>query len=227
MVQAKQPNAVSTVQCPSSPCGGGYRPKASAQDLISSPSEKNFKPSQYSKGSMKKEKKENIHASCMRVLCRGGDTWWPRHATKSHVDAQAGKRVVRQYSMICSHSLRAVRGVGRTSSLPCSPPPPPFHRSTVLSFQVKSSSKDQDQDMEPKNQQQPNRDVMYDSFGEGYGTRSDEEGFGGIYGGNQEFSKENEPKRKHGENFAEYDTSQGSEVKEKEKARHQPHVKSE
>lgn len=24
------------------------------------------------------------------------------------------------------------------------------------------------------------------SFGEGYATRSDEEGFGGIYGGNQE-----------------------------------------
>ncbi|XP_039130536.1 uncharacterized protein LOC120266942 [Dioscorea cayenensis subsp. rotundata] len=128
--------------------------------------------------------------------------------------------------MICSHSVRAVRGIGRASSLPCSPPI--FHRITVLSFQVKSNSKDQDQDqnMEPKNQQQPYRDVMYDSFGDGYGTRSDEEGFGGIYGRNQELSKENEPKPKHSENH-EYDTSQGSEVKEKEKARHQPHVKSE
>lgn len=29
------------------------------------------------------------------------------------------------------------------------------------------------------------RDVMSHSFGEGYSTRSDEEGFGGIYGGNQ------------------------------------------
>ncbi|XP_021908183.1 uncharacterized protein LOC110822384 isoform X2 [Carica papaya] len=28
-------------------------------------------------------------------------------------------------------------------------------------------------------------DVMEISFGEGYATRSDEEGFGGIYGGNQ------------------------------------------
>jgi hypothetical protein len=28
------------------------------------------------------------------------------------------------------------------------------------------------------------RDVMTHSFGEGYSTRSDEEGFGGVYGGN-------------------------------------------
>jgi hypothetical protein len=33
------------------------------------------------------------------------------------------------------------------------------------------------------------RDVMSHSFGEGYATRSDEEGFGGIYGGNQSFPK--------------------------------------
>ncbi|XP_045826910.1 uncharacterized protein LOC123918803 isoform X5 [Trifolium pratense] len=43
-------------------------------------------------------------------------------------------------------------------------------------------------------------DVMSHSFGEGYATRSDEEGFGGVY---------------------DYDKTQGSEVKEKEKARHQ------
>lgn len=30
-------------------------------------------------------------------------------------------------------------------------------------------------------------DMMADSFGEGYSTRSDEEGFGGIYGRNQVF----------------------------------------
>ena len=30
---------------------------------------------------------------------------------------------------------------------------------------------------------------MSHSFGEGYATRSDEEGFGGIYGGNQSFPK--------------------------------------
>ncbi|XP_076895623.1 uncharacterized protein LOC143548302 [Bidens hawaiensis] len=63
-------------------------------------------------------------------------------------------------------------------------------------------------------------DVMSHSFGEGYATRSDEEGFGGIYGGNQSLSHEDEDKIVHG-NCPEYDKSQGSEVKEKEKARHQ------
>lgn len=55
------------------------------------------------------------------------------------------------------------------------------------------------------------------SFGEGYATRSDEEGFGGIYGGNQYVSKEGEEKD-------EFDHNQGSHVKEKEKARHQTSV---
>ncbi|XP_076893715.1 uncharacterized protein LOC143545778 [Bidens hawaiensis] len=63
-------------------------------------------------------------------------------------------------------------------------------------------------------------DVMSHSFGEGYATRSDEEGFGGIYGGNQSLSHEDEDKIIHG-NSPEYDKTQGSEVKEKEKARHQ------
>ncbi|RCV41148.1 hypothetical protein SEVIR_9G110600v4 [Setaria viridis] len=60
-------------------------------------------------------------------------------------------------------------------------------------------------------------DVMSHSFGEGYSTRSDEEGFGGVYGGT-------DPVEHHGTEIhpshPEYDTSQGSEVKEKEKARH-------
>ncbi|GAU18513.1 hypothetical protein TSUD_233850 [Trifolium subterraneum] len=60
-------------------------------------------------------------------------------------------------------------------------------------------------------------DVMSHSFGEGYATRSDEEGFGGIYGGNQSLQKD---KSVH-ENHPDYDKTQGSEVKEKEKARHQ------
>ncbi|KAG6399628.1 hypothetical protein SASPL_141109 [Salvia splendens] len=51
------------------------------------------------------------------------------------------------------------------------------------------------------------------SFGEGYATRSDEEGFGGIYGGNQYVSKDGEEK--------DFEHNQGSHVKEKEKARHQ------
>lgn len=36
------------------------------------------------------------------------------------------------------------------------------------------------------------------SFGEGYATRCDEEGFGGIYGGNQSVSKDGEEKDAHG-----------------------------
>ncbi|KAJ0869004.1 hypothetical protein HanRHA438_Chr11g0484381 [Helianthus annuus] len=64
------------------------------------------------------------------------------------------------------------------------------------------------------------RDVMSHSYGEGYATRSDEEGFGGTYGGNQSLSHEDEDKIVHG-NSPEYDKTQGSEVKEKEKARHQ------
>jgi hypothetical protein len=36
------------------------------------------------------------------------------------------------------------------------------------------------------------RDVMSHSFGEGYATRSDEEGFGGIYGSNQSLPKPEE-----------------------------------
>ncbi|CAL4935643.1 unnamed protein product [Urochloa decumbens] len=60
-------------------------------------------------------------------------------------------------------------------------------------------------------------DVMSHSFGEGYSTRSDEEGFGGVYGGNDPVEH---PGTEIHPSHPEYDTSQGSEVKEKEKARH-------
>ncbi|XP_058772743.1 uncharacterized protein LOC131646798 [Vicia villosa] len=64
-------------------------------------------------------------------------------------------------------------------------------------------------------------DVMSHSFGEGYATRSDEEGFGGIYGGNQSLQQH---KSVH-ENHPDYDKTQGSVVKEKETARHQSNSK--
>ncbi|TKY70380.1 plant/MUD21-2 protein [Spatholobus suberectus] len=64
-------------------------------------------------------------------------------------------------------------------------------------------------------------DVMSHSFGEGYATRSDEEGFGGIYGGNQSTPKTDQTDKFVHENHPAYDKTQGSEVKEKEKARHQ------
>lgn len=65
----------------------------------------------------------------------------------------------------------------------------------------------------------PKEETM-NSFGDGYATRSDEEGFGGIYGENQELTKKDEEKIVYAK-VPEFDTSQGSEVKEKEKARHQ------
>ncbi|XP_030529358.1 uncharacterized protein LOC115740117 [Rhodamnia argentea] len=67
-------------------------------------------------------------------------------------------------------------------------------------------------------------DAMAHSFGEGYSTRSDEEGFGGIYGGND--SCKVTKARDIDEDHPEHDKSQGSEVKEKEKARHQTTVAS-
>ncbi|XP_010254863.1 PREDICTED: uncharacterized protein LOC104595702 isoform X2 [Nelumbo nucifera] len=65
--------------------------------------------------------------------------------------------------------------------------------------------------------------LMSDSFGEGYSTRSDEEGFGGIYGGNQALPKSVVDKACNPES-SDFDKTQGSEVKEKEKGRHQTNV---
>ncbi|GFQ01326.1 hypothetical protein PHJA_002276500 [Phtheirospermum japonicum] len=79
---------------------------------------------------------------------------------------------------------------------------------------------DSSDEMDPKQDHETKtRDAM-SSFGEGYATRSDEEGFGGIYGGNQYLRKDGEDKNVHGKD-PEFDHSQGSEVKEKEKARNQ------
>ncbi|KAG6397337.1 hypothetical protein SASPL_143504 [Salvia splendens] len=60
------------------------------------------------------------------------------------------------------------------------------------------------------------------SYGEGYASRSDEEGFGGIYGEKQYVSKGGEEKAVQDE----FDHNQGSHVKEEEneKARHQTSV---
>ncbi|KAK1363594.1 hypothetical protein POM88_039155 [Heracleum sosnowskyi] len=59
-------------------------------------------------------------------------------------------------------------------------------------------------------------DVMSNTFGEGYSSRSDEEGFGGT---NQTLPGSH--KQDNSPNSNEYDKSQGSEVKEKEQSRHQ------
>ncbi|XP_058080920.1 uncharacterized protein LOC131229076 [Magnolia sinica] len=104
----------------------------------------------------------------------------------------------------------------------------PFQRSACREtayVKVRSKSSQQgnrEEEMENNKKEHPdNGDVMSQSFGEGYSTRSDEEGFGGVYGGNQAFRKREEGEDIH-EKHPEYDKSQGSEVKEKEKGRHQP-----
>ncbi|XP_019182850.1 PREDICTED: uncharacterized protein LOC109177832 [Ipomoea nil] len=74
---------------------------------------------------------------------------------------------------------------------------------------------------QPAAEQPPKVGDTMSSFGEGYATRSDEEGFGGIYGGNT--GEEEGEKIIRGNTPAEYGENQGSEVKEKEKGRHQPH----
>ncbi|KAG4987919.1 hypothetical protein AAZX31_11G066100 [Glycine max] len=73
------------------------------------------------------------------------------------------------------------------------------------------SARKMDKTQKPSTEENKQGDTMSHSFGEGYATRSDEEGFGGVYGGNQS-KPEMDPA---------YDKTQGSEVKEKEKARHQ------
>ncbi|KAF5463983.1 hypothetical protein F2P56_014101 [Juglans regia] len=77
-----------------------------------------------------------------------------------------------------------------------------------------------------KNPNEKNGDTMSDSFGEGYATRSDEEGFGGVYGENQSLPKTGQNENSIHENHPAYDKTHGSEVKEKEKARHQTSAKS-
>ncbi|KAG7990162.1 hypothetical protein I3843_02G011500 [Carya illinoinensis] len=97
-----------------------------------------------------------------------------------------------------------------------------------------------DKDTSGQNPNEKLGDVMSHSFGEGYATRSDEEGYGGIYGRNQSFPQAHTEQDKHihenhpvktlicisGIVLEAYDKTQGSEVKEKEKARHQTSSKS-
>ncbi|XWS29299.1 hypothetical protein CRYUN_Cryun24cG0017000 [Craigia yunnanensis] len=103
-------------------------------------------------------------------------------------------------------------------------------RISAISFRtVTSSSRSPENpksmDQKENNPKEKTGDVMSNSFGEGYATRSDEEGFGGTNGGNQSKSKIQMDKEIN-ENHPAYDKSQGSEVKEKEKARHQTQASS-
>jgi len=83
----------------------------------------------------------------------------------------------------------------------------------------------QSQPQHPPDHEDKKGDMMSHSFGEGYSTRSNDDGFGGVYGGNQSLPGGDEDLGVT-VNHPEYDKSQGSEVKEKEKARHQTHAHS-
>ncbi|XP_074374976.1 uncharacterized protein LOC141716679 isoform X2 [Apium graveolens] len=61
--------------------------------------------------------------------------------------------------------------------------------------------------------------AMTESFGDAYATRSNEEGFGGIYGGNEEEGGDEVDGTTADEK--EYEKSQGSHVEDKDKARNQ------
>ncbi|XVF17888.1 hypothetical protein REPUB_Repub10bG0163500 [Reevesia pubescens] len=119
-------------------------------------------------------------------------------------------------------SVRAQPPVNFSSSLKSSL----GHKTSVISFRPVGTSSSrhpenpENMDQKEKNQEEKSGNLMSHSFGEGYATRSDEEGFGGIYGGNQS-NPDTETDKGVNENHPAYDKTQGSEAKEKEKARHQ------
>ncbi|GER40028.1 hypothetical protein STAS_16673 [Striga asiatica] len=127
------------------------------------------------------------------------------------------------YSQLPNHiitrkpsSLRFVQSVSRPGSEPNKTD------SSNEMDQEKGPAKEMDQKKSPETS---NTSDTMSSMGEAYATRSDEEGFGGIYGGNQYLDKDDDEKNVHGKD-TEFDESQGSEVKEKEKARNQSKIAS-
>ncbi|KAL1815495.1 hypothetical protein ACET3Z_018069 [Daucus carota] len=87
-----------------------------------------------------------------------------------------------------------------------------------IKFQHSQAKPDKmDQADQPKTKSEHGDAVMKESFGDAYSTRSNDEGFGGIYGGNEEEGGH----KVHGVSAEEkeYEKTQGSHVEEKEKAR--------
>ncbi|KAI9165077.1 hypothetical protein LWI28_007249 [Acer negundo] len=95
-----------------------------------------------------------------------------------------------------------------------------FRQATTMQSKRPEESESTDKSHNPK--EKIGRDVMSHSFGEGYATRSDDEGFGGTCtGSNQSFPPKAGVDKEIDENDPAYDKTQGSEVKEKETSRHQ------
>lgn len=119
----------------------------------------------------------------------------------------------------------------RPATLPCPASISAVRLQQTMSWSSKAKPDDQEREGSMAQNEKPTPkttstvDPMSNSFGEGYATRSEEEGFGGVYGGNQrlrpeECDKENVVREKnHSDDYR----TQGSEVKEKEKGRNLPH----
>ncbi|KAM5576180.1 hypothetical protein ABKV19_007181 [Rosa sericea] len=128
------------------------------------------------------------------------------------------------------HAIKSIRTQSRSLTIT-----PSLHPSSYLgrkasrvgfrqaSATTQSTEPDSEPDMEENLADNPHKksgDVMSHSFGEAYATRCEDDGFGGIYGGKQSVAKVEQEQLIH-ENHPDYDRTQGSEVTEKEKARHQ------
>ncbi|KAK2657215.1 hypothetical protein Ddye_010267 [Dipteronia dyeriana] len=97
-----------------------------------------------------------------------------------------------------------------------------FRQATTMQSKRPEKSESTDKSQNPNKPTEKTGDVMSHSFGEGYATRSDEEGFGGTCtGSNQCFPTKDGVDKEIHENHPAYDKTQGSEVKEKEASRHQ------
>ncbi|WOK99219.1 hypothetical protein Cni_G07931 [Canna indica] len=86
------------------------------------------------------------------------------------------------------------RGAGNTVSFSSASQAEPPQDGAEERKMNKNEEQKQQQQMgtDPTNTDHHHGDVMTHSFGEGYSTRSDEEGFGGIYGGNQALGNRSE-----------------------------------
>ncbi|KAM5576181.1 hypothetical protein ABKV19_007182 [Rosa sericea] len=120
------------------------------------------------------------------------------------------------------HAIRSVIRTQAPSNLGWKASRVGFIRQATRTVSSDPGSKHNMDKAENPNQQAGTGDVMSHSFGEGYASRSDEEGFGGVYSDNQKLPNKIEQDQLIHENNPAYDKTQGSEVKEKERARHQP-----
>ncbi|XP_007202748.1 uncharacterized protein LOC18771123 isoform X1 [Prunus persica] len=131
--------------------------------------------------------------------------------------------------MINAFKTFRTQSAALTFSTPLPPPPGLGRKASGVRFKqtttLRSSESDSEHNMdkpEPNpTEKTRDRDSLSHSFGEGYATRCDDDGFGVVYGGIRSV-----PKTEQDDNHPAVDKSQGSEVQEKEKPRHQTNASS-